>query len=67
MAEIKLQNAFRVDLIECERGWGQKIDETKYFDNEVEARRYVAEFNAKNTETRVPDWYMYADYRGRVN
>lgn len=67
MAEIKLPNAYRVDLIESERGWGQKIDETKYFDSELEAQRYVAEFNAKNTSATVPNWYMYADYRGKVN
>lgn len=30
MPEIKLQNAYRVDIIESERGWRQKIDETKY-------------------------------------
>jgi hypothetical protein len=68
MARIEKPNvqAFRVDLIEYERGWGSKVDETLYFDNEAEARQYCKDFNAKNTETQVPDWYMVADYAGPV-
>ena len=66
MARIDRPVGYRVDLIEYERGWGSKVDETLYFDNEAEAREYVTKFNARNTETRVPDWYMIADYRGRV-
>jgi len=58
--------AFRVDLIEHERGWGSKIDETKYFDNEQEARDYCVQFNLRNTAPSAPDWYMVAEYRGRV-
>ena len=66
MAQISKPNAYRVDLIEYERGWGSKVDETRYFDNEAEARKYCKDFNAKNTETTVPDWYMIADYRGSL-
>ena len=66
MAQIQRPVGYRVDLIEYERGWGSKIDETLYFDNEEEAREYVKNFNARNTATTVPDWYMVADYRGRV-
>ena len=66
MARIDRPVGYRVDLIEYERGWGSKIDDTLYFDNEAEAREYVRAFNAKNTATVVPDWYMIADYRGRV-
>lgn len=62
----KPQDAFKVVIIESERGWGQKIDETIYFDNEAEARNFVIEYNKRNTATVVPDWYMYADYAGRV-
>ncbi len=67
MPEIKLQPAFRVDLIEYERGWGSKVDEVKYFDTEPEAKQYCVEFNAKNTSLTAPDWYMVADYRGKVS
>lgn len=66
MARITKPVGYRVDLIEYERGWGSKIDETFYFDNEAEARKYCEDFNAKNTEKTVPDWYMIADYRGLV-
>ena len=66
MAMIQRPVGYRVDLIEYERGWGSKIDETLYFDNEEEAREYVKTFNARNTATTVPDWYMIADYRGRI-
>ena len=66
MAMIQRPVGYRVDLIEYERGWGSKIDETLYFDNEEEAREYVKKFNARNTATTVPDWYMVADYRGRI-
>lgn len=66
MAEINLQAAYKVTIIESERGWGQKIDEVKYFDNELEARNFVNKFNSANTETHVPDWYMYAEYNGPV-
>ena len=65
MPEIKI-NAYRVDIIESESGWGQKIDEVKYFDNEIEARKFVTDYNAKNDKPYVPEWYMYADYRGKV-
>ena len=67
MPRISKPTAYRVDLIEYERGWGSKIYETIYFDNEAEARKYCEDFNAKNTETTVPDWYMIADYRGKVS
>ena len=67
MAEIKIPKAYRVNIIESERGWGQKIDETKYFDNEAEARQFAKDYNTKyNNQPTVPDWYMYADYVGVV-
>lgn len=66
MARIDRPVGYRVDLVEYERGWGSKIDETIYFDNEAEAREYVSTFNAKNIEKVVPDWYMIADYCGKI-
>ena len=68
MAEISLQTAFKVVIIESERGWGQKIDEVKYFDNETEARQFVTNYNNEyNPPGPAPDWYMMAKYEGRVN
>ena len=65
MARVELKTAYRVDIIESERGWGSKIDETIYFDNEAEARRFVESYNQDLPE-HVPDWYMMARYEGRV-
>lgn len=51
---------YRVEIIESEYGWGQHVEEIKYFDTLEEAKDYQIEFNAMNDETEVPDWYMYA-------
>jgi hypothetical protein len=66
MARIEKPTAHRVDLIEYERGWGSKVDEVIYFDNKEEAVKYCEDFNAKNYDDEVPDWYMIAEYRGLV-
>lgn len=50
-----------VIIVESECGWGQRIDETKEFDTREQAEVFVEEFNSKNTEDTVPDWYMYAE------
>ena len=51
----------KVVIIESERGYGQRIDEVKYFDNRAEALKFVDDFNADNDfEGGVPDWYMVA-------
>lgn len=49
-----------VEIIESERGWGQRIDQTKQFDSLPEAEKFVKEYNRKNNKPEVPDWYMYA-------
>lgn len=66
MPEITKPVAHRVNILEYERGWGSRIDEVKYFDNEPEARAFVVKFNSKNTASTAPDWYMIAEYRGQV-
>lgn len=66
MPEIKLQQAYRVDIIESERGWGQKLDEVKYFDNAQEAQNFCKKYNSMNTARTAPDWYMQANYVGKV-
>jgi len=52
---------YRVDIIESERGWGQKVDEVKFFDSETLAKAFVTKFNSQNTSAVVPDWYMRAN------
>lgn len=55
----------KVIIIESERGWGSKVDETKMFDTLEAAQKFVKKFNEPNekdwkkTKT-VPDWYMQA-------
>lgn len=66
MAQITNLIAYRVDIIEHDRFMGCKLDSTIYFDNEAEAREHVRKFNAYNTAKQVPDWYMVAEYCGRV-
>jgi hypothetical protein len=50
----------KVVIIESERGWGQRIDEIKEFDDRKAAEEYVADFNKDNNKDVVPEWYMYA-------
>lgn len=64
MSEIKKPVAYRVDIIESERGWGTKVDEVKYFDSEESAKAFCAEYNKTNTASVAPDWYMQANYCG---
>lgn len=67
MPRINIESAYRVDMIESERGWGQKIDEVLYFDNEQEAKEYARDYNLKyNNLDYVPEWYIRAEYRGKV-
>ena len=66
MPQITPPKTWRVDIVECERGWGSKVDETLYFDNEQEAKDYVKDYNEKyNPSGPAPDWYMVAQYVGR--
>ena len=69
MAQIKKPTvrAFKVQLTEYERGWGQKPWDTLYFDNEAEARQYAIDYNLKhNNLPSAPDWYVRAEYAGAV-
>lgn len=66
MAEVKLESRYKVEILEYERGWGSKVDEIKYFDNEPEAKNFVNDFNSKNIDEVIPDWYMVAVYCGQL-
>jgi hypothetical protein len=63
MAEIELvkTDIWEVEIIESERGWGRKIDETKYFSDHQSATDFWKQYNSKNDQTIVTNWYMYAD------
>ena len=42
------------------------VYEDVYFDSEKDAKEFCAKFNARNTAASAPDWYMVANYEGRV-
>ena len=54
-------NAFKVAVIESERGWGQKIDDYMITLTKEKAEEFIKEFNAYNDKDVVPDWYMRAE------
>ncbi len=56
----KRKRRFRVDVIESERGWGQKVDETRHFKTYEEAADFRDSVNAQNTEAEVPAIYWRA-------
>lgn len=62
-----MKNNFLVEIIESEAGWGQRLDETKYFETYEEAEKFMKEYNKKNNFSQVPNWYMYASEPFRVN
>lgn len=51
---------WKVQIIESERGWGQRVDEIKEFKTLEEAKTFVTEFNSHNNLDFPPDWYMFA-------
>lgn len=54
----------KVNIIESERGWGQKVDEVREFKTYEDALAFVDDFNKDNNKDKVPDWYMYAEIVG---
>ncbi len=61
-----METVYKVNIIESERGWGQKIDDVIYFSTQEKALDYIKEYNKSNTSEHVPDWYMVAQYDGTV-
>lgn len=53
--------AFRMTVIESEANWGRKIDDYMVCKTSEDAVNFRTEFNAKNTEEEVPEWYMQAE------
>jgi hypothetical protein len=68
MARVILNKAlFKVVLTEYDRFSGRKYWDTWYFDNEAEARKAAIDYNLEhNNKDYVPEWYVRADYEGRV-
>ena len=55
-----------VEIIESEKGFGQKVDEVKPFPNREEAEAFCSEYNTRYNppKDQTPDWYMYARIQG---
>jgi hypothetical protein len=53
--------AVKVPVTESERGWGRKIDDYMVCLSMEDAKAFTKEFNAKNTDETVPDWYMVVE------
>lgn len=52
--------AVKIAVYEYERGWGSKLDDYMVCLSVEDAQNFATEFNAGNTESPVPDWYMCA-------
>jgi hypothetical protein len=51
----------KVFMMEYERGWGSRLDETKEFLTRKEAEEFANDYNKKhNNKATVPDWYIVA-------
>jgi len=37
---------FAIEIIESEAGWGQRLDETKYFETYEEAEKFMKDYNS---------------------
>jgi len=53
--------AVRIPVIESEAGWGRKIDDYMVCLSVEDAKAFEKEFNAKNTASSAPDWYMQVE------
>ena len=60
MTNTDTNKPFHVNIDEYERGWGSKTDERIGFDTQKQAETYIKNYNAKNTLSTAPDWYMVA-------
>lgn len=55
----------KVFIVEYERGWGSRVNETKKFSSRKKAGTFANEYNRKyNNKATVPDWYMVAQVEG---
>lgn len=51
---------FKVVVIESERGWGQKVDDVRYFKTYEEAAAFRDRINGQNTSPTAPEIYWQA-------
>ena len=51
----------KVNIIESEKGFGQKVIGSKEFKSEEESDKFVVKYNSKNNKSSTPDYYTYAE------
>lgn len=62
----ELKNKHVVEIIEMDRFSGPSIEDKKLFDTKEEAIAFCNNYNARNNEPVVPEWYMVANYKGKA-
>lgn len=63
LARRKAKHETAVQIVESERGWGQKVDDEFVFDKYEDAQAFVKAYNDSQPKTKdgsVPDYYTYA-------
>lgn len=53
--------AVKVPVVESEAGWGRKIDDWMIVLSMEDAKAFEKEFNARNTASSAPEWYMQVE------
>jgi hypothetical protein len=53
--------AVKIPVIESESGWGRKVDDYMVCLSMEDAMAFEKEFNARNTATSTPEWYMQVE------
>lgn len=53
-----MPTAVKIAVYEYERGWGNRIDDWMVCISVKDALNFKKDFNSKNVEENVPDWYM---------
>jgi hypothetical protein len=56
-----MPTAYKVAVIESERGWGRKIDDYVVALTLEEIEKFRHEFNSYNVSETAPDWYMQVE------
>ncbi len=58
--------AFKVAVIESEKDWGRKIDDYMVCQSYEDGLLFTEDFNSKNTEESIPDWYMVVEDKPEI-
>ena len=67
MARVYPGALYKVTFTEYERGWGSKVIDTEYYNDENEAMQRARDYNKENnSSSEVPNYYIAAQYNGRV-